>query len=75
MGGVAVAASAGIATESPVELATEMKLANAGFVMRVAKSPNQLERLKTIPARRLVARTKDGGVIISMPIRPVASAY
>ncbi|MBX9776622.1 MAG: hypothetical protein K2Y71_19770 [Xanthobacteraceae bacterium] len=47
---------------SPVEaqLATEMKLDNAGFVMRVAKTPRQMERLRTIPARRIVARTKNG---------------
>lgn len=49
-----------MATESPAQLGTEMKLTNAGFVMRVAKSPKQLERLRTIPARRMVARTKDG---------------
>lgn len=42
------------------ELATEMKLADAGFVMRVAKTARQLDRLNTIPARRMVARTKDG---------------
>ena len=49
-----------MATESPAQLGTEMKLTDAGFVMRIAKSPKQLERLKTIPARRLVARTKAG---------------
>jgi hypothetical protein len=48
------------ATASEAELATEMKLTDAGFVMRIAKSPKQMERLKTVPARRLVARTKDG---------------
>jgi hypothetical protein len=37
-----------------------MKLADAGFVMRIAKTPRQMERLRTIPARRMVARTKDG---------------
>src|SRR5919109_909009 len=49
-----------MATESPAQLATEMKLDNAGFIMRVAKTPRQMERLRTIPARRMVARTKDG---------------
>ena len=49
-----------MATEAPAQLATEMKLADAGFIMRVAKTPSQMERLKTIPARRMVARTKDG---------------
>jgi hypothetical protein len=46
--------------EAPAQLATEMKLDNAGFIMRVAKTPRQLERLRTIPPRRMVARTKDG---------------
>lgn len=46
--------------EAPAQVATEMKLDNAGFIMRVAKTPRQMERLRTIPARRMVARTKDG---------------
>ncbi|HZO46572.1 MAG TPA: hypothetical protein VFB68_11810 [Xanthobacteraceae bacterium] len=49
-----------MATEAPAQLGTEMKLTDAGFVMRIAKSPKQLERLRTIPARRMVARTKAG---------------
>jgi hypothetical protein len=49
-----------LATGAPAELATEMKLADAGFVMRVAKTPRQRERLNTIPARRMTARAKDG---------------
>jgi hypothetical protein len=49
-----------LATESPGQLGAEMKLADAGFVMRIAKTPRQMERLRTIPARRMVARTKDG---------------
>ena len=35
-----------MATESPAQLGTEMKLTDAGFVMRIAKSPRQLERLE-----------------------------
>jgi hypothetical protein len=46
--------------DAPAELATEMKLDDAGFVMRVAKTPRQMERLRTIPPRRMVARTKNG---------------
>lgn len=42
------------------QLGIDMKLADAGFMMRIAKSPRQLERLRTIPPRQLVARTKDG---------------
>lgn len=48
------------ASPAEAQLATEMKLTDAGFVIRIAKSPKQMERLKTVPARRLVARTKDG---------------
>ena len=46
--------------DAPAQLATEMKLDNAGFIMRVAKTSRQMERLRTIPPRRIVARTKDG---------------
>jgi hypothetical protein len=49
-----------LASPAEAQLATEMKLDNAGFIMRIAKTPRQMERLKTIPARRMVARTKDG---------------
>src|SRR5690242_15812631 len=47
---------------SPAEaqLSTEMKLTDAGFVMRTAKTAKHLERLNSIPARRLVARTQNG---------------
>lgn len=49
-----------MATDVPAQLGPEMKLADAGFVMRIAKTPQQMERLKSIPPRRLVARTKNG---------------
>jgi hypothetical protein len=49
-----------MATEAPAQLGTEMKLTDAGFIMPIAKTPGQMERLKTIPARRMVARTKGG---------------
>lgn len=48
------------AIPAEAQLATEMKLSDAGFVMRIAKSPKQMQRLRTVPPRRLVARTKDG---------------
>ena len=48
------------ATEAPAQLGLEMKLSDAGFVMRVAKTPKQFERLRTIPSRRFVERTKNG---------------
>ena len=40
--------------------ALDMRLANAGFVMRVAKTAPEMERLKKLPARKMVARTIDG---------------
>lgn len=46
--------------QAPAELAVEMKLANAGFVMRTANTPHELARIRTIPPRRFVARTRDG---------------
>jgi hypothetical protein len=49
-----------LASPAEAQLATEMKLTDAGFVMRTAKTAKHLERLNSIPARRLVARTKDG---------------
>jgi hypothetical protein len=58
LAGVTSLAFAAVPAEA--QLATEMKLSDAGFVMRIAKSPKQMERLRTVPPRRLVARTKDG---------------
>ena len=42
------------------QLASDMKLEDAGFVMRPANSAEQLERIKRVPPRRFVARTKNG---------------
>ena len=39
-----------------------MRLANAGFVMRPANTPEKMARLKLLPPRKFVARTKAGGV-------------
>jgi len=38
----------------------DMKLEDLGFVMRPANTPAQLERLRLLPPRTFVARTKDG---------------
>jgi len=38
----------------------DMKLEDVGFVMRPANTPAQLERLRLLPPRTFVARTKDG---------------
>jgi hypothetical protein len=37
-----------------------MKLKDVGFVMRPANTPAQLERLRLLPPRTFVTRTKDG---------------
>jgi hypothetical protein len=41
---------------------TDMRLANAGFVMRAANTPEKMARLRHLPPHRIVARTKTGGV-------------
>ena len=38
----------------------DMKLEDVGFVMRPANTPAQIERLRLLPPRTFVARTKDG---------------
>jgi hypothetical protein len=40
--------------------ARDMKLEDVGFIMRPANTPAQIERLKRLPARKFVARTKAG---------------
>ncbi len=42
------------------QLATDMKLEDAGFVMRTANSAKELEQIKKLPARRFITRTKNG---------------
>jgi hypothetical protein len=42
------------------QLAADMKLEDAGFVMRPAHTAKELEHIKKLPARRFVARTKNG---------------
>lgn len=41
--------------------AKDMHLEDAGFVMRAADTPRKLERLRLLPPRRFIARTKAGG--------------
>ena len=38
----------------------DMKLEDVGFIMRPANTPAQIERLKLLPPRKFVARTKAG---------------
>jgi hypothetical protein len=40
--------------------AQDMKLEDMGFIMRVANTDQQLERLRVLPPRTFVARTKNG---------------
>ena len=42
---------------------TEQLLAAAGFQMRAAETPEQIADLSSAPARKLLARTKDGSVV------------
>jgi hypothetical protein len=39
---------------------SDMKLEDVGFVMRLANTPAQIERLKLLPPRTFVARSKSG---------------
>jgi hypothetical protein len=39
---------------------TDMKLEDMGFTMRPASTPAQIERLRLLPARKFVRRTKEG---------------
>lgn len=40
--------------------ATDMKLTDAGFVVRVADTPARIARLKTVPAHKFIRRVKAG---------------
>jgi hypothetical protein len=55
-----LALSTTVASAALAQLGIEMKLANAGFTMRTANTPEQLQRLRAVPARRFVARTHKG---------------
>jgi hypothetical protein len=39
---------------------TDMKLEDMGFIMRAANTPQQIERLRLLPPRKFVSRSKDG---------------
>ena len=42
------------------QLATDMKLEDAGFVMRRADTSEKMRRAQLLPSRQFVARVKDG---------------
>ena len=54
---------------------TDMKLEDMGFIMRAATTPGQMERLRLLPPRKFVRRTKEIAAIISTPIQTFAGAY
>jgi len=39
---------------------TDMRFEDMGFIMRSANTPQQIERLRLLPSRKFIARTKDG---------------
>jgi hypothetical protein len=57
---VLVAATLSAATASAGPERTDMRLEDMGFIMRPASTPAQMERLRLLPPRKFVARTKGG---------------
>ncbi len=55
-----VLASALCADAAEAQLREEMLMENSGFIMRPANTPQAMERLKILPPRKMVARTKNG---------------
>jgi hypothetical protein len=49
------------ATPAGAQLATDMRLEDAGFVMRRADTPEKIARLRLIPPRQFVSRTGKNG--------------
>ncbi len=48
------------AAYAQAQLVTDMKLEDAGFVMRRADTPDKLRRTQLLPPHKFVARVKDG---------------
>jgi hypothetical protein len=48
------------AAPAAAQLAADMKLEDAGFVMRRADTAQKLERIRALPPRQFVSRSKDG---------------
>jgi hypothetical protein len=57
---IAFAIFAFAAMPALAQLATDMKLEDAGFTMREANTPQKMARLQSIPARKFVLRRKNG---------------
>jgi len=49
-----------LAGSALAQLASDMRIENAGFVMRPADTAEQLALIKRVPPRRFVARVKNG---------------
>lgn len=56
----AAIASALFAAPAAGQERIDMKLEDAGFIMREANTPAKMQRLRAIPPRKFVARTKNG---------------
>jgi hypothetical protein len=57
---IALAAVAIFAGPATAQEGVGMRLESAGFVMRPANTPQKMERLRTLPAHKFVARRKAG---------------
>jgi hypothetical protein len=57
---VLVCAAFAGAAQAQQQLVTDMKLEDAGFVMRRADTPDKMKRAQLLPSRKFVARIKDG---------------
>jgi hypothetical protein len=57
-----VAAFAVVAMPALAQLATDMKLEDAGFTMREANTPQKMARLESIPPRKFVPHRKNGQI-------------
>lgn len=55
-----VAAATGVIPLHAAQEGVDMRMVDAGFVMRSADTPQKLERLRLLPARQFIGRTRSG---------------
>ncbi len=60
IGMVAVSGFAAIAQDRAGQESFDMKLSDFGFVLRAANTPAQMERLRRLPPRKFLSRTRNG---------------
>lgn len=58
--GLMVLASALGADAADAQMREEMRMEDAGFIMRPANTPEAMAKLRLVPPRKMVARTRDG---------------